>query len=104
MSDPLAEKADHIVERFVAKRRRRFEKGAEYREMMRWTGRAIEVPLGVIVGMGLGVLLERNWGVPYASWAGLFFGLCAAVRSGYRLAKAYLAAFPDDDDRGGDAR
>ena len=96
---PVREPEDDVIERVLAKKKARHAQGAEYRSYMRWTGKAIEVPLGILVGALLGVVVEKRLGVPYATWVGLFAGICTAGRSAYRLVKSYKAAFPDDDEQ-----
>ena len=82
---------DRVLERFLAKRQRRLAKGAEVRSLMWWSGKALEVPLSVVVGILLGLLLQR-WvpaAAPWGFWGGLVTGIATAVRAAWRLKNAY---------------
>lgn len=82
---------DRVLERFLEKRRKNDERGALYRTYLKWSGKALEVPVSVVVGLLLGRLLE-GWlpaVAPWGTWGGLFFGLVAAVRALYRIVKSY---------------
>jgi F0F1-type ATP synthase assembly protein I len=88
---------DQIIERFQAKRRKRLERGEQYRTYMRWSGRALEVPVSVVVGLLLGRFIGHTFNVePWGTWLGLFFGVAAAVRALYRITVAYQKEHPDD--------
>lgn len=94
---------DRVLERFLekraAKKAAREEKGQQYRSYLRWSGKALEIPLSVIVGLFLGIYLEKRFGfAPWGTWGGLFFGCAAAVRAMYRLIKVYQRENPDDDE------
>jgi F0F1-type ATP synthase assembly protein I len=81
------------IEKLLEKRRARNEKGREYRAMMHWAGRAMEVPLSIVVGVALGVVLDRNFGIaPYGIGFGIFIGIATAVRFAYRLNRDYQKA------------
>ncbi|HEY4221478.1 MAG TPA: AtpZ/AtpI family protein [Myxococcota bacterium] len=83
------------LQREIEKRAARQAFGAEYRKYMRWTGRALEVPLSVVVGVALGVFLERHFDIaPWGMALGLFFGIATGVRFGYRLYHSYLRENP----------
>jgi len=78
------------LERHIAKKKAREEFGAEYRQYMRWTGRALEVPLSVVVGLVLGVGADRLFDIrPWGSAVGFAFGVAAGVRFAYRLYRDY---------------
>lgn len=94
---------DRVLERFLeqraAKNAARAEKGDQYRTYLRWSGKALEIPLSVIVGLLLGMWLERKFEfAPWGTWGGLFFGCAAAVRSIYRLIKVYQRENPDVEE------
>lgn len=90
---------EKVLERFLERRRQRDEAGAMYRAYLRWSGRALEIPLSVVVGLGLGIVLERRFDVaPWGTRVGLAFGAAAAVRAIVRLVRAYRREHPDDDD------
>jgi F0F1-type ATP synthase assembly protein I len=100
MNKPAAE--ERVLERFLekraAKQAERDEKGQQYRTYLRWSGKALEIPLSVVVGLLLGMYLERKFGfAPWGTWGGLFFGVAAAVRAMYRLIKVYQRENPDDE-------
>ncbi|MCC7072000.1 MAG: AtpZ/AtpI family protein [Deltaproteobacteria bacterium] len=82
---------ERVLERFLEKRRRQHERGQQYRSYLTWSGRALEAPVSVVVGLLLGRLLDGSVPAiaPWGTWAGLGFGLAAAVRALYRLVKAY---------------
>lgn len=82
---------DRVLERFLEKRRKNHERGAQYRSYLRWSGKALEAPVSVVVGLMLGRLLEGQFPdvAPWGTWGGLLFGLAAAVRALYRLVKSY---------------
>lgn len=89
---------EQVLERFLEHRRQRDAAGTLYRSYLRWSGRALEIPLSVVVGLGLGILVERRFGVaPFGTWAGLSFGTAAAIRAMLRLVRAYHRENPDDD-------
>jgi F0F1-type ATP synthase assembly protein I len=97
---PTTPADDKVLERFLEKRRVRREKGETYRTYLKWSGKALEAPLSVVVGLGLGILLERKLGIaPWGTWGGLFFGTAAGVRALYRIVKQYQRENPDDDPR-----
>lgn len=82
---------DRVLERFLEKRRKNHERGDQYRSYLKWSGKALEVPVSVVVGLLLGRLLEGRLPeiAPYGTWAGLFFGTVAAGRALYRIVKSY---------------
>ena len=78
------------LQRHIDKKKAREAWGAEYRQYMRWTGRALEVPLSVVVGLGLGLVSEHYFAIkPWGSAVGFVFGVAAAVRFAYRLYQDY---------------
>lgn len=89
MTGPAEER---VLERFLAareaKRAARAEKGAAYRTFLVWSGRALEIPLSVMVGMLLG-----RWIGGYFAHAGAgtligtIFGVAAAVRAVVRIVR-----------------
>lgn len=88
---------DKVLDRFLEARRARHEKGAVYRTYLKWSGKALEAPLSVVVGLGLGMFLERKLGfAPWGTWGGLFFGTAAAVRALYRIVKQYQRENPEE--------
>ncbi len=82
---------ERVLERFLEKRREKHERGQQYRSYLTWSGRALEVPVSVVVGLLLGRVLEGYVPAiaPWGTWGGLGFGVAAAVRALYRLVKAY---------------
>lgn len=88
MTQPADER---VLERFLEKRRQKHERGQQYRSYLTWSGRALEAPVSVVVGLVLGRVLEGYVPAvaPWGTWAGLGFGLAAAVRALYRLVKVY---------------
>lgn len=82
---------DRVLERFLEKRRKNREHGAQYRSYLKWSGRALEAPVSVVVGLLLGRLLDSQVPAlaPWGTFAGLGFGVAAAVRALYRIVKAY---------------
>lgn len=96
---------DKVLERVLARRQQRQERGSVYRSYLRWSGKALEAPLSVVVGLGLGMLLERKLGfAPWGTWGGLFFGVAAAVRALYRIVKEYQREHPDDEEHAAGVR
>lgn len=94
---PAAGPDDKVLERFLEARRARQERGTLYRTYLRWSGKALEAPLSIVVGLGLGMILERRLGfAPWGTWGGLFFGTAAAVRALYRIVKQYQRENPDE--------
>lgn len=79
------------LEKHIENKARREAFGAEYRKYMRWTGKALEVPLAVVVGVCLGVGTEHFFPsiTPWGMFVGLFFGIATAVRFAYRLKRSY---------------
>ena len=93
---------DRVLNRYLekhrAKKNQRLEKGAQYREYLRWSGKALEVPLSVVVGLLLGKFLGTKFGFePWGTWGGIFFGTLAAIRAMYRITVAYKKEHPDDE-------
>jgi F0F1-type ATP synthase assembly protein I len=85
---------EKVLERFLAardaKKAERDEKGAQYRTYLRWSGRALEIPVSVVVGLLLGRYLGGLIGYRDVGTAlGLFFGVVTAIRAMVRLARAY---------------
>ncbi len=82
---------DRVLERFLAKRKRNNERGDQYRTYLKWSGKALEAPVSVVVGLLLGRLLEHHVPqlAPWGTFGGLVFGLAAAVRALYRVVKSY---------------
>lgn len=94
---------ERVLERFLEKRAEkqaeRDEKGQQYRTYLRWSGKALEIPLSVVVGLLLGMYLEKQFNfAPWGTWGGLFFGTSAAVRAMYRLIKVYQRENPDEPE------
>jgi F0F1-type ATP synthase assembly protein I len=100
---PQTPAEERVLERFLekraAKQAARDEKGQQYRTYLRWSGKALEIPLSVVVGLLLGMYLEKQFDfAPWGTWGGLFFGVSAAVRAMYRLIKVYQRENPDEPD------
>jgi F0F1-type ATP synthase assembly protein I len=73
----------------------RDEKGGQYRTYLRWSGKALELPVSIVVGLLLGMFLDKRFDIaPWGTWGGLFFGCAAGVRSLYRLVKVYQRENP----------
>ncbi len=94
---------ERVLERFLekraAKQAERDEKGQQYRTYLRWSGKALEIPISVVVGLLLGMYLEKQFDfAPWGTWGGLFFGVSAAVRAMYRLIKVYQRENPDEPE------
>jgi hypothetical protein len=88
---------DRVIDRYLEKKRARQEKGAQYRTYMRWSGKALEAPVSVVVGLLLGRWIGQWLDVePYGTWIGLFFGVVTAIRALYRITVAYKKEHPDD--------
>ena len=90
-----------VLERFLAakaaKQAARDDQGGQYRTYLRWSGKALELPLSVVVGLFLGIYLENKLDfAPWGTWCGLLFGTAAGVRSLYRLIKVYQRENPDE--------
>lgn len=84
------------LQRHIDKKLAREKFGSDYRWYMLWMGRAMEAPLSLVVGLALGVLVDRLFDVyPWGSAFGAFLGLCTAIRFAYRLVKQYRAQ-PDE--------
>ncbi|OGQ10002.1 MAG: hypothetical protein A2138_01610 [Deltaproteobacteria bacterium RBG_16_71_12] len=82
---------DRVLERFLEKRKKNREHGAQYRSYLRWSGKALEAPVSVVVGLLLGRFVDGRLPelAPLGTFAGLLFGVAAAVRALYRIVKAY---------------
>ena len=94
---------ERVLERFLekraAKQAERDEKGQQYRTYLRWSGKALEIPISVVVGLLLGMYLEKQFDfAPWGTWGGLFFGVSASVRAMYRLIKVYQRENPDEPE------
>jgi F0F1-type ATP synthase assembly protein I len=88
--DRSQEELDRFLERRRAKGVARAEAGRQYRSYLRWSGRALELPAAVVVGLLLGRFIGDAVGAKeIGTWLGLAFGVATAVRSAYRLVKAY---------------
>ena len=62
------------------------ERQRQYRTYMRMSARALEIPLAVLVGLGLGMYLDRTFETaPWGKWLGLGFGVVTSCRYIYRL-------------------
>jgi hypothetical protein len=72
---------ERVLERFLekraAKQAARDEKGAQYRTYLRWSGKALEIPISVVVGLLLGMYLEKRFGFAPGAWAACLH--CAAT-------------------------
>jgi F0F1-type ATP synthase assembly protein I len=89
--------APTALEKMLDARNKRLARGKQYRSLMYWSGRAMEAPLAVVVGLVMGVCVDRYFPTaPYGMWVGLFFGIATAVRFAYRLVQSYKREFPDD--------
>jgi F0F1-type ATP synthase assembly protein I len=91
---PTTPTDERVLERFLEARAKkqaeRAEKGESYRQYLKWSGRALEIPVSVVVGLLLGRFLgglvdHKDIGTAL----GLFFGVVTAVRAMVRLARAY---------------
>jgi F0F1-type ATP synthase assembly protein I len=85
---------EKVLERFLhardAKKKERDEQGAQYRQYLKWSGRALEIPVSVVVGLLLGRWLGGVLGYKdYGTAIGLLFGVATAIRAMVRLARAY---------------
>lgn len=98
MSDVDDRVLERFLERRAAQQQSRLEKGAERRLMLRWSGKALEIPVSVVVGLFLGMGLEHLLPSikPWGTWGGLFFGIAAAVRVMVRMARQYQKENPEE--------
>ena len=97
MTAPEQRVLERFLEAKAAQQAARDDKGGQYRTYLRWSGKALELPISVVVGLLLGIYLEKKFGfAPWGTWGGLFFGTAAGVRSLYRLIKVYQRENPDE--------
>ena len=96
-SDPVESALQQILDR----RARRQERGDQYRTYLRWMGRALEIPVSVVVGLALGRIIGEAVGYKdEGTWIGLFFGVVTAVRALVRVVRAYEREEGDDASAG----
>lgn len=53
----------------------------------------ISIIVALLLGVGVGVLLHKLFGVFWVFWIGVFWGVCAAILNVYKAYKAQLKEF-----------
>lgn len=49
--------------------------------------------VALLLGVGVGVLLQKIFGVSWVFWIGVFWGVCAAILNVYKAYKSQLKEF-----------
>ncbi len=88
---------ERILQSYLQQRQQRQDTGMQYRTYMRWSGRALEIPVSVVVGLFLGRYIGGHLGHRDVGAAlGIAFGVATAVRAVVRLVRAYQHEEADD--------
>lgn len=53
----------------------------------------ISIIVALLLGVGIGVLLQKLFGVFWVFWIGIFWGVCAAILNVYKAYKAQVKEF-----------
>lgn len=53
----------------------------------------ISIIVALLLGVGIGVLLQKLFGVFWVFWIGVFWGVCAAILNVYKAYKAQVKEF-----------
>ena len=55
----------------------------------------ISIVVALLLGVGVGILLQKVFGVFWVFWIGVFWGVCAAILNVYKAYKSQLREFEE---------